>query len=562
MASISPGIALNQLTKTVQERYSVNVRGMPKKVIESVYRSITEGRLQMPPLVLSEDKTVLIDRKSPLSGKDYKVLFNASSTKRQLYRLADKLHLIGYKELKKQELVAQIKEKLVVTGISEPILLQVKRKSKNVVSPLPNNVPFNNESPRFNNNNQSPKFNNNNQSPKFNNNNQSPKFNNNQSPKFNNNQSPKFNNNKPSQNNNKKNEKKLKVPSIGIQGKSLSSVIPTLNIGGGYSGGRGGLFSFGRRNSTPTVTVKNTGSQRSGGGFFSRNTTGSQRSGGGFFSSLFRGMRKVPVNENTEIDKYAKIYQNEFLIEEELARRFATFYVKSFKQNPSMPTPQILNNTTQLIQFIRTHKNTIIITYKKYNSFGLTSNHVKLLYKSFIAPILKSPFFLSLETNSRRNTMLKYFIYYLDNGRLPPANNDFRRFITNFENNSQPTPNAPFNNPDIIGNLTTQVNLLKNHVKTLRNTNAGRNALLANGRIVRLIDSFKTEARGGITNNMRTQNSRIAFMTGVREQYEQKARNIANQIPARNNNNNGYETARNTNNNGNATGRNTNSNRN
>ena len=248
MASISPGIALNQLTKTVQERYSVNVRGMPKKVIESVYRSITEGRLQMPPLVLSEDKTVLIDRKSPLSGKDYKVLFNASSTKRQLYRLADKLHLLGYKELKKQEIVAQIKEKLQVTGIAEPVLLQVKRKGGKVVSPLPNNVPFNNnESPRFNNNNQSPRFNNNNQSPTFNNNNQSPKFNNNnQSPKFNNNKSPKLNNNKPSQNNNKKNKKKLKVPSIGIQGKSLSSVIPTLNLGGGYS--RGGLFSFGRRN--------------------------------------------------------------------------------------------------------------------------------------------------------------------------------------------------------------------------------------------------------------------------------------------------------------------------
>ena len=92
-SSISPGIALNQLTKTVQERYSVNVRGIPKNVIESVYRSITEGRLQMPPLVLSEDKTMLIDRKSPLSGKDYKVLFDSASTKRKLYRLADKMHL-------------------------------------------------------------------------------------------------------------------------------------------------------------------------------------------------------------------------------------------------------------------------------------------------------------------------------------------------------------------------------------------------------------------------------------------------------------------------------------
>ena len=143
MASISPGISMNNLVKSVQERYSVNVRNLPKGKIESVYRSITEGRLPMPPLVLSEDKTLLIDRKSPLSGRDYKVLFNASSTKRQLFGLARKMHLLGFKELKKNELVEQIKRKLQVTGICEPVLLQVKRKSGKVVSELPNNANFN-----------------------------------------------------------------------------------------------------------------------------------------------------------------------------------------------------------------------------------------------------------------------------------------------------------------------------------------------------------------------------------------------------------------------------------
>jgi len=109
MASISPGISMSNLVRTVQERYSVNVRNLPKNKIESVYRSITEERLPMPPLVLSEDKTLLIDRKSPLSGRDYKVLFDASSTKRQLFGLARKMHLLGFKELKKNELVEQIK---------------------------------------------------------------------------------------------------------------------------------------------------------------------------------------------------------------------------------------------------------------------------------------------------------------------------------------------------------------------------------------------------------------------------------------------------------------------
>jgi len=423
-SSISPGIALNQLTKTVQERYSVNVRGIPKNVIESVYRSITEGRLQMPPLVLSEDKTMLIDRKSPLSGKDYKVLFDSASTKRKLYRLADKMHLFGYKELKKSEIVNQIKEKLLVTGISEPILIQVKRKSKNTASPLPNNVPFNNESPGFNNkfnNNQTPKFNNNNQSLKFNNN-KSPTFN---SPKINNNKSPTFNSPKNNNNNSKtktNNKRRLKVPSVGIKGRTLSTIIPSLNIGGGYNSPRmgGGLFSFGR-----TATRAAPGA------------VGGNR-GQGFFSSLFRGMRRVPVNENTEIDKYTKIYQNEFLIEQDLARSFATFYVKSFKQNPSMPIPQLLN-VVQFKQFIQTHKNTIIITYKKYKSITLSGNHVKLLYKAFILPLLNTDYFKNLADNSKRNKVLKYFIYYLENNRIPTEvgnNNDFRSFITNFESNS------------------------------------------------------------------------------------------------------------------------------
>jgi hypothetical protein len=520
-SSISPGIALNQLTKTVQERYSVNVRGIPKNVIESVYRSITEGRLQMPPLVLSEDKTMLIDRKSPLSGKDYKVLFDSASTKRKLYRLADKMHLFGYKELKKSEIVNQIKEKLLVTGISEPILIQVKRKSKNTASPLPNNVPFNNDSPGFN-NNQSPKFNNNNQTPKFNNN-KSPTFN---SPKINNNKSPTFNSPKNNNNNSKtktNNKRRLKVPSVGIKGRTLSTVIPSLNIGGGYNSPRmgGGLFSFGR---TATRAAPS--------------AVGTNR-GQGFFSSLFRGMRRVPVNENTEIDKYTKIYQNEFLIEQDLARSFATFYVKSFKQNPSMPIPQLLN-VVQFKQFISSHKNTIIITYKKYNSIRPSGNHVKLLYKSFILPLLKTPFFLTLPNNSRRNTILKYFISYLENGIQPIANNDLRAFITNYENNTQPAPTGPQNNPAITTILNTQATALRAYVSSLRNTNAGRNALLAHQRIQRVFNSFRTEARGGITNNMTTENSRIAYMNGVRQTHEQRARTIANNLV-----NAGYESAEN-----------------
>jgi hypothetical protein len=103
-----------------------------------------------------------------------------------------------------------------------------------------------------------------------------------------------------------------------------------------------------------------------------------------------------------------------------------------------MPIPQLLN-VVQFKQFIQTHKNTIIITYKKYKSITLSGNHVKLLYKAFILPLLNTDYFKNLADNSKRNKVLKYFIYYLENNRIPTEvgnNNDFRSFITNFESNS------------------------------------------------------------------------------------------------------------------------------
>ena len=162
MASLSPTITKNNLVSSAQERFSVNVSNVPKNNIIAAYKNITRDRLPLPPLALSEDKTLMIDVKSPLTGKDYKTLFSSTSTKSQLRRIAKKVDLMNYLEMTKDELVRQITEYLSTLDICEPVELQRKRKTtKNVVSNTNNFESLNNETPSLNNNNNFKTVNNN-----------------------------------------------------------------------------------------------------------------------------------------------------------------------------------------------------------------------------------------------------------------------------------------------------------------------------------------------------------------------------------------------------------------
>ena len=162
MASLSPTITKNNLVSSAQERFSVNVSNVPKNNIIAAYKNITRDRLPLPPLALSEDKTLMIDVKSPLTGKNYKTLFSSTSTKSQLRRIAKKVDLMNYLEMTKDELVRQITEYLSTLDICEPVELQRKRKTtKNVVSNTNNFESLNNETPSLNNNNNFKTVNNN-----------------------------------------------------------------------------------------------------------------------------------------------------------------------------------------------------------------------------------------------------------------------------------------------------------------------------------------------------------------------------------------------------------------
>ena len=302
MASISPGIAFNNLTRSVQERYSVNVRHLPKKNIESVFRSVTEERYTMPPLVLSQDKTMLLDRKSPLSANDYRVLFNVTSTKRQLFGLARKLHLLGYKDLTKVDLVEQIKEKLSVTGICEPVELIQKRKSTKPVSVIPNNVPFNNKNNNvvFNKNNKNYNF----ETPKNNNNiNFGTRKNNNN-----------FNFGTPKNNNNNRSPSSVNISSVGTSTNQATIPVETgvksPNVSTTSSAPRT-IFTSSSRAAAPvsvgsvTRTIRkrpiNTINDYNN---FNNGLDTSQR--GGFFSRIFSGTGRTKKSKKQDVETFMK----------------------------------------------------------------------------------------------------------------------------------------------------------------------------------------------------------------------------------------------------------------
>ena len=91
-----------------------------------MFTNIQEKKLPLPPLILSPDRTYLIDRKSPLTSNDYERLFNASSSRATLKRLAEKVNIKKVEGLTKSQLIEAILKRLSFLKIFEPVKLGKK----------------------------------------------------------------------------------------------------------------------------------------------------------------------------------------------------------------------------------------------------------------------------------------------------------------------------------------------------------------------------------------------------------------------------------------------------
>ena len=105
---------------------------LTKKNICEVYTNIQEGKLLLPPLVLTPDRMYLLDKKSPFNSNDYEKLFDRSSTRVTLKKLAEKINIKKVETLTKKQLTDTILKRLQFLNISEPVKLS-KRSSVTAV---------------------------------------------------------------------------------------------------------------------------------------------------------------------------------------------------------------------------------------------------------------------------------------------------------------------------------------------------------------------------------------------------------------------------------------------
>jgi len=122
-----------------------------------VYSTTQDGKLPLPPLILSSDRTFLLDRKSPLSRIDFDKLFNSTTKVSSIRRIAKKVGVSRHADTKltKQELIGIISRRLHSMNILEPVKLRSLQSKKikkfNVNTSTNNNVPFGNDVNRINN---------------------------------------------------------------------------------------------------------------------------------------------------------------------------------------------------------------------------------------------------------------------------------------------------------------------------------------------------------------------------------------------------------------------------
>ena len=109
---------------------------LTKKNICEVYTNIQEGKLLLPPLVLTSDRTYLLDKKSPFNSNDYEKLFDRSSSRVILKKLAEKINIKKVDTLTKKQLTDTILKRLQFLNISEPVKLSKRSSVAAVTCPI------------------------------------------------------------------------------------------------------------------------------------------------------------------------------------------------------------------------------------------------------------------------------------------------------------------------------------------------------------------------------------------------------------------------------------------
>ena len=109
---------------------------LTKKQICQVYDEIKEDKLPLPPLIMNSTKTYLVDKKSPLKPNDYEILFNSSSKRADLKKVARKVGLKQVDQMTKNQMIDSIGKRLRFMKIHEPVQISRRRVKKIKAEPI------------------------------------------------------------------------------------------------------------------------------------------------------------------------------------------------------------------------------------------------------------------------------------------------------------------------------------------------------------------------------------------------------------------------------------------
>lgn len=163
MDACDPGIDYKNLKTLIKQNTGHDLKLTRKQICE-VYATTQDGKLPLPPLILSSDRTFMLDRKSPLTRMDFDKLFNSTTKVSSIRRIAKKVGVARHADTKltKAQLIDIIGRRLHSMNILEPIKLRSLQAKKVMKFNSNNNVPFGNNVNRINTGNRTFKNGNNN----------------------------------------------------------------------------------------------------------------------------------------------------------------------------------------------------------------------------------------------------------------------------------------------------------------------------------------------------------------------------------------------------------------
>ena len=120
MDACDPNADIENLRQLIKINAGVDVK-LTKQEICQAYEDIQGGKLPLPPLVMNSTRTYLVDKKSPLKPNDYELLFNSSTKRVDLKRIARKVELKNVEQMTKSQIVTAIGKRLRYMKVHEPV---------------------------------------------------------------------------------------------------------------------------------------------------------------------------------------------------------------------------------------------------------------------------------------------------------------------------------------------------------------------------------------------------------------------------------------------------------